>query len=74
MYPKWSILALIFGIFRGAVAWTARLAEQSAEPLFLLAGAVLSRGRKLCGQTEKQQNTTKDRSDDETRTSSVEKH
>ena len=46
---------------------------QSAEPLFLLAGAVLSRVRRLCGRTENRLKSTNNCSADVVRTSGVQK-
>ena len=46
---------------------------QSAEPPFLLAGAVLSRVRRLCGKTENRLQSTKNHSEDTIGTSGVQK-
>ena len=50
--------------FRGCSACATRLAAQRAEPLFLLAGAVLSRVRRLCRQIENPPKLTKNWSSD----------
>ena len=48
-------------------------AARRAEPLFLLAGAVLSRGFRLRRKTENRRKSTKNRSDNASRTHSAEK-
>ena len=73
MRPKRSNPGSIFVVFRGCIARVTRLAVRSAEPLFLLAGAVLSRVRRLCRKTENRSKSTKNRSDGATRTSCVKK-
>ena len=64
----WSIFGSIFEVFRGCIARATRLAARRAEPLFLLAGAVLSRVRRLCRKTKNRRRSTKNRSDDASRT------
>ena len=43
-----SISGSISVVFRGYIAWATPLAARRAEPLFLLAGAVLQKVRRLC--------------------------
>ena len=61
---KFDVLGPIFVLFRGCSACATRLAAQRAEPLFLLAGAVLSRVRRLCRQIENPPKLTKNWSSD----------
>ena len=61
---KFDVLGPIFVLFRGCSACATRLAAQRAEPLFLLAGAVLSRVRRLCRQIENPPKLTKKWSSD----------
>ena len=68
-----SILGPIFVVFRGCIARATRLGARRAEPLFLLAGAALSRVRRLCRKSENQQKSTKNRSDDALRMSCTKK-
>ena len=56
---KFDVLGPIFVLFRDCSACATRLAAQRAEPLFLLAGAVLSRVRRLCRQIENPPKLTK---------------
>ena len=63
-----SIFGSIFEVFRGCIARATRLAARRAEPLFLLAGAVLSRVRRLYRKTKNRRKSTKNRSDDASRT------
>ena len=56
-----SILSPIFVVFRGRITGAPRLAARRAEPSFLLAGAVISRVRRLCGKTENRQKSVKNR-------------
>ena len=58
-----SIFGSIFEVFRGYIARATRLAARRAEPLFLLACAVLRRVRRLCEKTENRQKSTKNRFD-----------
>ena len=61
---NFNVLDPIFVLFRGCSACATRLAAQRAEPLFLLAGAVLSRVRRLCRQIENAAKLTKNWSGD----------
>ena len=61
---KFVVLGPIFVLFRGCSACATRLAAQRAEPLFLLAGAVLSRVRRLCRQIKNGPKLTKKWSSD----------
>ena len=69
----WSIFGSIFEVFRGCIARATRLASRSAEPLFLLTGAALSRVRRLCRKNKNRRKSTKNRSDNASRTHSAEK-
>ena len=62
------ILGPIFVAFRGCITRASRLAARRAKPLFLLAGAVLSRGRRLCNNAENRRKSMAHRSDDASRT------
>ena len=66
---KFDVLGSIFVLFRGCSACATRLAAQRAEPLFLLAGAVLSRVRRLGGSIQNRPKSSKIRSDTASRTS-----
>ena len=68
-----SILARIFVVLRGCIARATRLAARRAEPMFLLTGAALSRVRRLCRKTNNRRKSTKNRSDNASRTHSAEK-
>ena len=69
----WSIFGSIFEVFRGCIARATRLAARRAEPLFLLTGAALSRVRRLCRKNKNRRKSTKNRSDNASRTHSAEK-
>ena len=56
---KFDVAGPIFVLFRDCSACVTRLAAQRAEPLFLLAGAVLSRVRRLCRQIQNPPKLTK---------------
>ena len=68
-----SIWGSIFAVFRCYSARAIRLAMQSTEPLFLPAGAVLQRIRRLCKKNENQQKSAENRIDDALRTSRTKK-
>ena len=55
----WSISGSIFEVFRGCIARATRLAARSAEPLFLLTGAALSRVGRLCRKNKIDNNRRK---------------
>ena len=63
----------IFVVFRGRSARATRLAKRRAEPSFLLAGAVLSRVRRLRSKAENPRKSTKNGSAVASRTSRVTK-
>ena len=62
------ILGPIFVAFRGCITRASRLAARRAKALFLLAGAVLSRRRRLCNNAENRRKSMAHRSDDALRT------
>ena len=59
-----SILGSSFVDFRGSIVQATRLAERSAEPSFLLAGAVLWRVRRRGDNVENRPSLSKNRPDD----------
>ena len=63
-----SILGPIFVVFRGYIARATRLAARRAEPSFLLAGAALSRVRRLCRKFKNTQKSKKNHDDAVSRT------
>ena len=63
-----SILGLIFVVFRGYIARATQLAARRAKPLFLLAGAALSRGRRLCRKSKNTRKSKKNYDDAASRT------
>ena len=69
----WSIFGSIFEVFRGCSRRATKLAARRADPLFLLAGVVRNRHFALCEKTENRQKSTKNRSDDASRTRSAKK-
>ena len=69
----WSIFGSIFVVFRGCSRRATKLAARRADPLFLLAGVVRNRHFALCEKTENRQKSTKNRSDDASRTRSARK-
>ena len=58
----------IFVVFRRCIRRATPLAATRAKPLFLLAGAVLSRVRRLCNKAEKRQKSMAHRSTNASRT------
>ena len=66
-----SAFGSIFVVFRGGLARATRLAGRRAEPLFLLAGAVLWRVRRRGDNAENRLSSSKNRPDDGSRTSSA---
>ena len=64
-----SILRSIFIVFRGKIGRPTRRAARCAEPLILLAGAVLQRVGTHGNNAEKRRISTKDRSNNASRTS-----
>ena len=68
-----SIWGSIFVVFRCSNVRAIRFSVRSAEPLFLPAGAVLQRVRRLCENTENRQKSIENRFDDALRTSSTKK-
>ena len=69
----WSIFGSIFEVFRGCIARATRLAARRAEPLFLLTGTALSRVCRLCRKAKNRRKSTKNRSDNASRTRSAKK-
>ena len=69
-----SILGSIFDAFRGNIARATRLAARRAEPLFLLACAVLQRVCRLCEKNGNQRNSVKNRSKDALQTGRAKKN
>ena len=59
-----SILGPVLVVFRGCIARATRLGARRAEPLFLLAGAALSRVRRLLRKSENRRKSTKNCFDD----------
>ena len=66
-----SILHSIFDVVRGNIVRAPRCAARSAEPSFLLAGAVLWRVRRRGDNAEDRPSSSKNRPDDGSRTSSA---
>ena len=64
-----SILHPIFVVFRGHIVRATRRAARSAEPSFLLAGAVLWRVRRRSNTAENRPSSSKHRPSDSSRTS-----
>ena len=69
--PKPSVQAQLDVQKLAETAGPGATSAQSAEPLFLLAGAVLSRVPRLCGKTENRLKSTNNCSADAIRTSGV---
>ena len=65
------ILHSIFVVFRGNIVRATRRAARSAEPSFLLAGAVLWRVRRRSDNAENRPSSSKHRPNDSSRTSSA---
>ena len=68
-----SIVVPIFVVFRGCIAHATRLAARRAEPLFLLAGALLRSVYTFSDKPEKRQKSTENRSERPARTSRANK-